>query len=201
MTKAVVQTDLGAFAVDLETEELEPADENPEPKSFTADLPRVVGGDRVGSTVVAVVDRKPPLMISHDAGITWREAGAGLPQGRAVVIDEDDPDLIVYASRNRLHVSTNGGVFWRAHRLGFPKIRRSRSFPQACGRNRSKSGNCRIGVASCLPWAERPRRDCGHERTLCHPRPWGTKDPARVPSSRSSVILGILVGVLGILRC
>ena len=122
MTKAIVQTDLGVFAVDLETEEIEPADESPEPKTFTADLPRVVGGDTVGSTVVAVVDRKPPLMISHDAGITWREAGAGLPQGRAVAIDEDDPDLIVYASRNRLHVSTNGGVFWRALAVELPEI-------------------------------------------------------------------------------
>jgi hypothetical protein len=61
-------------------------------------------------------------MISHDAGITWREAGAGLPQGRAVAIDEDDPDLIVYASRNRLHVSTNGGVFWRALAVELPEI-------------------------------------------------------------------------------
>ena len=53
---------------------------------------------------------------------TWREAGAGLPQGRAVAIDEDDPDLIVYASRNRLHVSTNGGVFWHALAVELPEI-------------------------------------------------------------------------------
>ena len=117
-----MQTDLGAFAVDLETEEIEPADEGVAVKPFTAALPRVLGGDTVGSTVVAVVDRKPPLMVSHDAGITWREAGAGLPQGRAVVIDEDDPDFIVYASRNRLHVSTNGGVFWRALTVELPEI-------------------------------------------------------------------------------
>jgi hypothetical protein len=120
--RAIVQTDLGAFAVDLETEEIEPADESVAARPFTAALPRVLGGDAVGSTVVAVVDRKPPLMVSHDAGITWREAGAGLPQGRAVVIDEDDPDLIVYASRNRLHVSTNGGVFWRALTVELPEI-------------------------------------------------------------------------------
>jgi hypothetical protein len=120
--KAVVQTEYGAFAVDLETEEIEPAEEGLQPRSFTAELPRVVAGDTVGSTVVAVVDRKPPLMISHDAGITWREAGGGLPKGRAVVIDEDDPDFIVYASRNRLHVSTNGGVFWRALAVELPEI-------------------------------------------------------------------------------
>jgi hypothetical protein len=120
--KAIVQTEYGAFAVDLETEEIEPADESPQARSFIAELPRVVAGDAVGSTVVAVVDRKPPLMISHDAGITWREAGGGLPQGRALVIDEDDPDFIVYASRNRLHVSTNGGVFWRALAVELPEI-------------------------------------------------------------------------------
>ena len=120
--KAIVQTQYGAFAVDLETEEIEPADESPQARSFIAELPRVVAGDAVGSTDVAVVDRKPPLMISHDAGITWREAGGGLPQGRALVIDEDDPDFIVYASRNRLHVSTNGGVFWRALAVELPEI-------------------------------------------------------------------------------
>jgi len=122
VTKAVVQTEFGPFAVDLETEEVEPAADGPQAKGFTAELPRVVGGDAVGSTVVAVVDRKPPLMISHDAGITWREAGAGLPKGRAVAIDEDDPDFIVYASRNRLHVSTDGGVFWRALAVELPEI-------------------------------------------------------------------------------
>ena len=120
--KAVVQTEYGAFAVDLETEEIEPAEEGPRPRAFTAELPRVVGGDAVGSTVVAVVDRKPPLMISYDAGITWREGGAGLPKGRAVVIDEYDPDFIVFASRNRLHVSTDGGVFWHALAVELPEI-------------------------------------------------------------------------------
>ena len=40
---------------------------------------------------------------------------------------EDNPDLIVYASRNRLHVSTNGGVFWRALAVELPRSRRSRS--------------------------------------------------------------------------
>jgi hypothetical protein len=39
-----------------------------------------------------------------------------------VTLSEDNPDLIVYASRNRLHVSTNGGVFWRALAVELPTI-------------------------------------------------------------------------------
>ena len=122
--KALVQTAYGAFAVDLETEEIEPAGpvqvSGSEPLSLS--LPRVVASASAGSTVVAVVDRKPPLVVSHDAGLTWRETGGGLPPGNAVAIFEDDPDLIVYASRNRLHVSTNGGVFWRALTVELPVI-------------------------------------------------------------------------------
>src|SRR5206468_9557393 len=121
--KAVVQTEYGPFAIDLDTEEIEPepgeirASEQP-----SLSLPRVVAAASAGSTVVAVVDRKPPLVVSHDAGVTWRETGAGLPQGNAVAISEDDPDLIVYASRNRLHVSTDGGVFWRGLAVELPIV-------------------------------------------------------------------------------
>jgi len=122
--KAVVQTEYGPFAVDLETEEIEPAGpvqvSGSEP--LTLSLPRVVAAASAGSTVVAVVDRKPPLVVSHDAGVTWRETGGGLPPGNAVAISQDDPDLIVYASRNRLHVSTDGGVFWRALAVELPVI-------------------------------------------------------------------------------
>ena len=122
--KAVVQTEYGAFEVDLDTEEVEPAgavEVSPsEPLSLS--LPRVVASAAAGSTIVAVVDRKPPLVVSHDAGITWRETGGGLPPGTAVTLSEDNPDLIVYASRNRLHISTNGGVFWRALAVELPTI-------------------------------------------------------------------------------
>ena len=44
-------------------------------------LPRLVAAAAAGSTVVAVVDTKPPLVVSHDAGATWRESGRGLPAG------------------------------------------------------------------------------------------------------------------------
>ena len=122
--RALVQTAMGTFAVDLETEELEPSDmplglSGSEPRSLS--LPRVVAGVASGSTVVVIVERKPPLMVSYDSGATWREAGAGLPPGYALAI-ADDPDVILYASRNRLHVSENGGIFWRALAVELPEI-------------------------------------------------------------------------------
>jgi hypothetical protein len=121
--KAVVRTEYGGFAVDLETEEIEPAElERVDSEPPALSLPRVVASAASGSTVVAVVDRRPPLVVSHDAGLTWRETGSGLPPGNAVAISEDDPDLIVYASRNRLHVSTDGGVFWRALSVELPVV-------------------------------------------------------------------------------
>ena len=40
----------------------------------------------------------------------------------AIAIDADNPDRILYAARNRLYVSTNGGVFWRALALELPEI-------------------------------------------------------------------------------
>ena len=118
-----VATDRGGFTVDLETEELEPANLLVAEDSVPVDLPRVIDAASAGSTLVAVVDATPPLMISHDAGATWRDAGRGLPPGFAVAIAEDDPDLIVYASRNRLHLSTDGGRFWRVLAPELPTIR------------------------------------------------------------------------------
>ena len=61
-----------------------------------------------------LVDRRPPLAISNDAGRTWREAGGGLPPGFAIAVHEDNPDLMLFAARNRLYLSENGGTFWRA---------------------------------------------------------------------------------------
>lgn len=122
---AVVATAAGSFAVDLDTDEVEPWDGDVVPVAPPAlNLPRVVAAASAGSTVVAVVDAKPPLLVSHDAGATWRESGRGLPPGRAVAIAEDDPDLFVYAARNRLYVSRNGGVFWTALAVELPEIER-----------------------------------------------------------------------------
>jgi hypothetical protein len=62
------------------------------------------------------------MLVSHDAGTTWRESGRGLPPGRAVALAEDDPDIAVFASRNRLYVTRDGGVFWTALALELPEI-------------------------------------------------------------------------------
>jgi hypothetical protein len=120
---ALVETVAGTFAVDLESEEIEPADSDLDlPAQPALNLPRLVAASAAGATVVAVVDAKPPLLVSYDAGVTWRDAGRGLPPGRAVAIADADPDTIVYAARNRLYVSRNGGVFWSALPAELPEI-------------------------------------------------------------------------------
>jgi hypothetical protein len=120
---ALVQTVAGTFAVDLDSEEIDPSPvEVDAPAQPVLNLPRVVAASAAGATVVAVVDAKPPLLVSYDAGATWRDAGRGLPPGRAVAIAEADPDTIVYAARNRLYVSRNGGVFWTALPAELPEI-------------------------------------------------------------------------------
>ena len=121
--RVAARTTAGVFVVDLELEELLDVDvdvvQAPRPR---VELPRVVAAAGSGSTVVAVVDRRPPLAVSHDAGRTWRESGGGLPAGVAVAIDDDNPDRVVYAARNRLYLSEDGGRFWRALRPELPAI-------------------------------------------------------------------------------
>jgi len=119
---ALVSTTAGAFAVDLETDEVEPADPFVPAPAPVLNLPRVIAAAAAGSTVIAVVDLRPPLVVSYDAGATWNESGRGLPAGRAVAIAEENPDTMVYAARNRLYVSRNGGVFWEALALELPEI-------------------------------------------------------------------------------
>ena len=121
--RALVRTVDGVFELDLEEDVvLGPSSGSVEPQEVPLSLPLVVAAAAVGSTVIAVVDRRPPLAISNDAGRTWREAGGGLPPGRAVAIAEDDPDHVVYAGRNRLYESRNGGVFWQALTPELPEI-------------------------------------------------------------------------------
>jgi hypothetical protein len=121
--RALVRTVDGVFEVDLDEEAvLGLADVEVEAEQVAVSLPLLVATAASGSTVIAVVDRRPPLVISNDAGSSWREAGGGLPPGRAVALAWDDPDYALYAARNRLYVSTNGGVFWRALALELPEI-------------------------------------------------------------------------------
>jgi hypothetical protein len=120
---AAVRTASGTYVVDLEAEEvIGEGDEFESPPRIAVELPRVVAAAAAGATLVAVVDRRPPLAISNDAGRTWREAGGGLPAGFAVAIDEDNPDLMLFAGRNRLYLSENGGIFWRALVPELPEI-------------------------------------------------------------------------------
>jgi len=119
---ALVGTVGGTFGVDLETEEVEPEAPFEPAAAPPLNLPRVVAAAAAGSTIVAVVDAKPPLLVSHDAGTTWRDSGRGLPPGRAVAIDDYDPDVVVFATRNRLYLSRDGGLFWNALGVELPEI-------------------------------------------------------------------------------
>ena len=118
----LVATSGGAFAVDLETEEVEATELFAPPPPPSLNLPRVLAAAQVGSTILAAVDLRPPLVVSHDAGATWRESGRGLPPGRAVAVAADDPDTMAFAGRNRLYVSYDGGVFWTTLALELPEI-------------------------------------------------------------------------------
>ena len=121
--RVAARTTDGVFVVDVELEEVIDVDADvTEPSQPQVELPRVVAAAASGSTVVAVVDRRPPLAVSHDAGRTWRESGGGLPAGVAVAIDEENPDRVVYAARNRLYVSEDGGRFWRSLTPELPAI-------------------------------------------------------------------------------
>lgn len=122
--RGFVGTADGVYEVDLEEEVVVGLEggETLEAETLELPLPRVIAAAAVGSTLIAVVDRRPPLAVSNDAGRTWREAGGGLPAGRAVAIAEQNPDLVLYAARNRLYLSTDGGRFWRALAPELPEI-------------------------------------------------------------------------------
>jgi hypothetical protein len=125
VSRVLVACALGTVELDVDAEEvLEVDDEGmlrvePGP---ALDLPLVVAAAAHGSTVVAAVDRRPPLVVSNDGGLTWREAGAGLGRVVAVAISPDHPDLVIAASTERLHVSRDGGRFWHALAIELPGI-------------------------------------------------------------------------------
>ena len=113
---AAVDTAAGVLIVDLDEDEIVEFDVDltVSRPAVSLTLPLLVAADRNGATIVALVARRPPLLISGDGGSTWREAGAGLPPGHAIAIAPDHPDLMLYASRSRLHLSRDGGRFWQA---------------------------------------------------------------------------------------
>ena len=117
LRRVLAETALGIAVVDADTGELvelEAGQPIGVPEVEGLSLPLLVAADVHGSRVVAVVDRKPALLVSDDAGATWTEAGGGLPAGRAVAISPEHPDVVVYASETRLYVSEDGGRFWRS---------------------------------------------------------------------------------------
>ena len=121
-----VETGEGVYTIDAETEQVvdfvagAELSETPPPR---VELPLLVAAAAEGATVVAVLDRRPPLAISHDAGSSWREAGGGLPPGRAIAIADNDPDRIVYGAEHRVYVPQDGGRFWRALEPELPEIK------------------------------------------------------------------------------
>ena len=137
---ALAETAGGVYTVDVETGEVESfvpgaaLDSAPEPETG---LPRVVAAAAAGSTVVAAVDAKPPMLVSHDAGRTWRDSGRGLPRGSAVAVAEHDPDLLLFAAGLRLYVSRDGGRFWAA--AAGRAARRTRSASRGSEKRSSQS--------------------------------------------------------------
>ena len=124
MTSVLVDCAIGTVEVDLDEDEVvhDTADRLTATAPPEVDLPLLVAAAGHGSTVIAVVDRRPPLVVSNDGGLTWRESGAGLGPGVAIAISPDHPDLVVYATRERLHVSRDGGRFWTALTVELPEI-------------------------------------------------------------------------------
>jgi len=112
--RAAVETGEGVAVVDLEDEEIVEFEDGAtlDERTVTVELPLVVAADASGALVVAVVSRRPPLVVSRDAGSTWRESGHGLPPGRDVAISPDHPDVILFAAKTRLYLSRDGGRFW-----------------------------------------------------------------------------------------
>jgi hypothetical protein len=112
--RAAVEIAAGVAIVDLEDEEVVELDATGtvEPPDISTGLPLVVAADQSGPLIVAVVARRPPLVVSRDAGSTWHETGSGLPAGRGVAISPEHPDVILFAGESRLYLSRDGGRFW-----------------------------------------------------------------------------------------
>jgi hypothetical protein len=111
---ALVETAAGVYTIDVDVPAVLDfvAGAALEVEQPPTGLPRVVASAAAGSTIVVAVDAKPPLLVSHDAGATWRESGRGLPRGQALAVAETDPDRVLYCAGTRVYVSRDGARFW-----------------------------------------------------------------------------------------
>ena len=89
---------------------------------ITTSLPGVLSCVGAGSTLVALLGQASGRHLHALAGRTWHESGGGLPRGQAIAIDEDDPDAILFAARNRVWASQDGGRFWESVAIDLPEI-------------------------------------------------------------------------------
>lgn len=124
MSRLLVACALGVALLDVEDDEATLLDDDvfAHHELPALGLPLLIAADRVGARIAAVVGRRPPLLLSDDAGATWREVGGGLPPGVDVAIDPDMPDTIAFAAETRVYVSRSGGVFWESLETELPGI-------------------------------------------------------------------------------
>ena len=121
---ALVETEAGVYTLDVDEGaivDFVAGAALDAPAELETGLPRVVATAASGSTIVVAVDARPPLLVSHDAGRTWRESGRGLRSGTAVAIDDADPDSILFCAGLRVYVSRDGGRFWSPLPLELPE--------------------------------------------------------------------------------
>ena len=76
--------------------------------------------DATGSTIVLLLDRRPPLMVSHDSGSVER-ARRRAARGAALALGES-PDDPLRGPEPRLCIAGRA-IFWRAVAVELPEIR------------------------------------------------------------------------------
>ena len=196
---ALVRTVEGVFRLDVETEtQCWDSDDVPvDHERLGLELPRLVAASAGGATVVALVDRRPPLLVSWDVGVTWTEAGWGLPPGFDVSVDRARPrpgalrraqqapplqgrrPVLALARTGVARIEAVPGVGWA----------RSASRPDAgnhppCGRDRGRGGGRDVYFHEGYDWWH---GSCSCSRPTC---PCSATSPApasaRPPTTSST---------------
>ena len=70
-------------------------------------------------------DDRPYIYTTHDAGRSWREASAGIPDGSFVNAIREDPvrrGLLYAATETGVYVSFDDGASWQSLRLNLPVV-------------------------------------------------------------------------------